>query len=172
MTMSNWLRAWTMTSRFLTGAGAPNSPRITIKAHTGRVGIGTTGPSALLEFNADDPVLELQDSGAGGTIWRIKNGASGNGLLTFTDNDDARVAITNLGSVGIGTTSPAASAILELSTTGKGFLPPRVTTTQRDAISSPAEVLVVYNTTDDAINYYTGNAWSAPGGAVPSPSTT
>ena len=72
----------------------------------GNVGIGTTDPGNLLTLYADNPVLELRDSGASGTIWRIKNGASGNGLLTFTDNDDARVTITNLGNVGIGTTSP------------------------------------------------------------------
>ncbi len=48
--------------------------------------------------------------------------------------------------VGIGTTTPDASSILEVQSTTKGFLPPRVTQSQRDAIASPAKGLVVYCT--------------------------
>lgn len=50
------------------------------------------------------------------------------------------------GNVGIGTTTPNASAQLDLSTTTRGFLPPRMTATQMNLISSPAEGLVVYCT--------------------------
>ncbi len=46
--------------------------------------------------------------------------------------------------VGIGTTSPDASAILDLSSTTSGFLPPRLTRTQMYAISNPTEGLLVY----------------------------
>lgn len=63
--------------------------------------------------------------------------------------------------VGIGTSSPHASAILDLTATNKGFLPPRLTTTQRDAISSPATGLIVYNTTNTRYEYYTGSTWAA-----------
>lgn len=52
-----------------------------------------------------------------------------------------------------------ASAIAQLDSTTTGFLPPRMTITQRDAISSPAEGLIIYNTTDDTVDYYTGSAW-------------
>jgi hypothetical protein len=51
--------------------------------------------------------------------------------------------------VGIGTTSPDASAVLEISSTNKGFLPPRValnSTTDVLTISNPATGLLVYNT--------------------------
>jgi hypothetical protein len=65
--------------------------------------------------------------------------------------------------VGIGTTNPAASAILEVSSTTKGMLTPRLTTTQRLSISSPAQSLLVYDT--DANNYYyysnSNAAWTA-----------
>lgn len=47
--------------------------------------------------------------------------------------------------VGIGTTTPNASAVLDASSTSKGFLPPRMTTVQRDAIASPAAGLVIFN---------------------------
>jgi hypothetical protein len=63
------------------------------------------------------------------------------------------------GSVGIATTSPNASALLDVSSTTKGLLPPRMTTTQRDAISSPAAGLVIYNTTTSKLQVYT-TAWT------------
>jgi len=68
--------------------------------------------------------------------------------------------ITGAGNVGIGTTSPGASANLEVTSTKKGFLPQRMTTTQRDAITSPAAGLMIYNTTTAKLNVYT-TAWEA-----------
>ena len=62
--------------------------------------------------------------------------------------------------VGIGTTAPNASAKLQLDSTTKGFLPPRMTTTQRNAIASPAAGLMIYNTTTAKLNVYT-TAWEA-----------
>jgi hypothetical protein len=61
--------------------------------------------------------------------------------------------------VGIGTTTPAASAQLDVSSTTKGFLPPRMTSTQRDAITSPANGLTIYNTTAKAYQVYNGINW-------------
>lgn len=58
--------------------------------------------------------------------------------------------------VGIGTSSPNATAELDVSSTTKGFLPPRMTTTQRNAISSPAVGLVIFNTTTNCLNFYVG----------------
>jgi trimeric autotransporter adhesin len=63
--------------------------------------------------------------------------------------------------VGIGTTTPASSAKLEISSTTQGFLPPRMTSTQRADISSPATGLVVYQTDGATGLYlYNGSAWS------------
>lgn len=44
---------------------------------------------------------------------------------------------------------------------GKGTIPPRMTTTQRDAISSPIQGLIIFNTTTSKLNFYTGSAWEA-----------
>ena len=64
--------------------------------------------------------------------------------------------------IGIGTKTPAASAALEVSSTtnNKGILIPRLTGTQKDAIVSPAEGLLIYQTTaPTGFYYYSGSAW-------------
>jgi len=61
--------------------------------------------------------------------------------------------------VGIGTTTPDNSAILELYSTSHGFLVPRLTTTQRNAISSPATGLLIYNLDNQRFEYYNGTQW-------------
>lgn len=61
---------------------------------------------------------------------------------------------------GIGTTTPHASAKLEVNATDKGFLPPRMTSTQRQAISSPATGLLVYQT-DGISGFYVNTGTSS-----------
>ena len=62
--------------------------------------------------------------------------------------------------VGVGTTTPDASSILEVQSTTQGMLTPRMTSTQRVAINSPANGLIVYQTDGIAgFYYYTGSAW-------------
>ncbi len=69
------------------------------------------------------------------------------------------------GNVGIGTTAPDASALLDLTSVSRGLLVPRMTQTQRNAISTPATGLLVFCT--DSVSssypstfyYYTGSAW-------------
>ena len=63
------------------------------------------------------------------------------------------------GQVGIGTNSPVASAKLEILSTTQGFLPPRMTTAQRDQISSPAIGLIIFNTTTDILEIRTSSGW-------------
>jgi len=61
---------------------------------------------------------------------------------------------------GIGTTTPHASAKLDVTSTDKGFLPPRMTSSQRTNIPSPAAGLMVYQTDGTAgLYYYNGSAW-------------
>jgi len=57
------------------------------------------------------------------------------------------IITTNVfGQVGIGTITPNASSVLDVSSTTQGMLTPRMTTVQRTAISSPADGLMVYDT--------------------------
>ena len=72
-------------------------------------------------------------------------------------------SLNSFAQIGIGTKTPAASAALEVtsSTNNKGILIPRITATQKDAIVSPAEGLLVYQTTAPiGFYYYTGSAWN------------
>jgi hypothetical protein len=65
--------------------------------------------------------------------------------------------------VGVGTTAPAASAMLEVASTSKGMLVPRMTSAQRTAISSPAQGLLVYQTDGTQPGfYYNTSATSTP----------
>lgn len=61
--------------------------------------------------------------------------------------------------VGIGTVTPDASSVLDLSSSTKGMLAPRMTTVQRLAIASPADGLLVYDTTDAAFYFYKSAVW-------------
>ena len=57
-------------------------------------------------------------------------------------------------------TSINSSAQLQVDSTTKGLLPPRMTTTQKNAISSPATGLQVYDTTLNQMSYYNGTTWT------------
>jgi hypothetical protein len=70
--------------------------------------------------------------------------------------------IDHRGNVGIGTTAPSATTIFECASTTKASIPaPKMTTTQRDAISSPTAGMVIYNTSTNVLNFYNGTTWGA-----------
>jgi sugar lactone lactonase YvrE len=63
-------------------------------------------------------------------------------------------------SLGIGTTTPVASARLDVSSTTQGMLVPRMTAAQRSAIAGPAAGLLVYETDGTpGFCYYNGQGW-------------
>ncbi|HET8829600.1 MAG TPA: hypothetical protein VFM79_09665 [Pelobium sp.] len=70
------------------------------------------------------------------------------------------------GSVGVGTLNPDASAVLDVVSTSKGVLLPRLTVAQRDAIATPANGLIVYNSSDSKFNYWDGAKWEEVGGGI------
>src|SRR4051812_33828596 len=60
------------------------------------------------------------------------------------------------GNAGIGTTSPDASALLDLTSTSRGLLIPRMTEAQKNAIASPATGLLIYETDNATTGTYAG----------------
>jgi trimeric autotransporter adhesin len=68
-------------------------------------------------------------------------------------------------SVGIGITAPDVSAVLDITSTTKGSLMPRMTTAQKTAIATPAAGLIVYDNTLNQLQVYNGTAWGGTAGA-------
>lgn len=74
-------------------------------------------------------------------------------ILTFTQLSMAQVT-------GINTTTTSPSAALEIKSTTGGFLAPRMTQAQRDALTASAAIgLMIYNTTTNSYETYNGLAW-------------
>jgi hypothetical protein len=105
--------------------------------------------------------------------------AIGNGAIVSTSNTIqlGNTSVTNVNTsgtitaagIGLGVSAPNASAILEASSTTQGFLPPRLTTTQRDAIASPAEGLTLWNTDNKQLEVFDGSYWKNMVGLLVSP---
>jgi hypothetical protein len=99
------------------------------------------------------------------TTLQPTNTASFNGVMAFSTAISGtigeRMRISETGSLLVNTTTDVATSILTLASTTKGFLPPRMTTAQRDLIATPAEGLVIYNTTTQVLNFYNGAVWAA-----------
>ena len=116
-------------------------------------GYGATGYSSTSRVQINFATSENWTDTAQGT--RIVFNTTTNGTATLSE----RMRIDDAGNVGIGTTSPSASAILDAQSTTKGVRMPNMTTTQKNAISSPAAGLIVFDTTLAKLCVYSGSAW-------------
>jgi hypothetical protein len=167
--------------QFYTNKGTPATPNWVVSSSqwsstgadiyysNGKVGIGFAGT----------PALNLQVAGRIGADYGSTIQASylfGNGLentgfsspsgytLSIITNSLERARFNASGAMGLGTASPNASAILDVSSASRGFLPPRMTFDQRNAIAAPAEGLMVFCTNGNAdgsgvLSIYQGGLW-------------
>lgn len=89
-------------------------------------------------------------------LFLIACGALGTALRAQTNTFPAT------GSAGVGTTTPVASAAIEINSTTQGLLAPRMTKAQRDAIVAPATGLLIYQTNSQpGFYYHNGAGWTA-----------
>lgn len=146
-----------------------NSKNFTI-APDGNCGIGTDEPSRDLHISSSTAAIELENTSQSdcfinfknpgrtfkvgyddsSDVWKVAKSTFGNNALTINGDD---------GRVGLGTQTTDASAILELDSDEQGFLMPRLTTPEINAISSPATGLAVYNISINTICFYNGTSW-------------
>jgi hypothetical protein len=136
---------------------------------------GATGPSGADGSNGSDgatgatgsagtqgPIGLTGPAGAQGATGLLSNGNTA-GNTPYWDGSQWVVNNSNIhnngAGVGIGTAAPNASAKVEIASTTQGFLPPRMTSSQRDVISSPAAGLTIYNTTVNCLQWWNGSLW-------------
>jgi hypothetical protein len=153
-----------------------NAERLRIFQTTGNVGINTTTDAGFrLDVNGTARVsgaLTVSSGGAAITGQLQANGGlkatvvlnntfntNGNSLTIFQSSDALGEARFYQSVCAGFVTTINSSAILQAESTTKGFLPPRMTTTQRNAIASPAAGLIVYDTTLNLPHFFNGTIW-------------
>ena len=124
--------------------------QLEIKSNSGRV--STTSGTSIFSYS----------SGGGGVL--DVNPANGNSVKFRArgDNDTFLIQTNPAGdNVGIGASSPDSTAKLQVDSTTQGFLPPRMTDAERDAITNPAAGLMICDTSNNQMNYWNGSSWIA-----------
>ena len=123
-------------------------------ARLGVKGSGSTSAttSLLVQNSSGSEALKVRDDG---TIFM--GIGSGSSLICDAGGPD-KIRTSSVGVAIDG--QPVTSAALAVNGTSKGFLPPRMTTTQKNAIATPASGLVVYDTTTNKLCCYNGSTWN------------
>jgi len=165
---SNILTVAGSSSVYLTTSG---STRVAVMG-SGDVGIGTTSPDVKLHVVGTSFVpttmklVHSQSFGAPQTLSLSSNSTGVSSLdLSFANpfainiGGSEMMRIAANGSVGVGTTAPDTSSIMDLSSRRQGFLPPRMTNSEMNSIGSPATGLIVYDTTNNKVTVYNGSSW-------------
>jgi hypothetical protein len=139
--------------------------------NTGNYLINTTTDAGFkLDVNGTARVQgNLTISASGQILMNNNNIYVGRGAGSGTDGIEIRALSSGTDAVKVtsssliinqsGALTYQASAILQAESTTKGFLPPRMTTTQKNAIASPATGLMVYDTTLNRPCFYDGTTW-------------
>ncbi len=145
-------------------------------AATGANNVGV-GYNALNTLNSGTGNTAI-GAGAGSSVTGSDNILIGKSVLPAANGNSNELNIGDLiygakvynatGNIGIGNgnNAPDASALLDMSSTTMGLLIPQMTQTQRDAISTPATGLMIYQTDGTAgFYYYDGSVWTSATGA-------
>jgi len=143
-----------------------NQALFTVTSGTGTTGIGSeaarfTNALASVTSVSSGTYLGYRARATNGGTNEIVIGANAlaNGSNTSTIGTSSTTDFYPFGSMSLGTTTPQASALLNMSSTTKGFLLPRMNTTEQNAISSPANGLLIYNTDSLCLVEWNGTYW-------------
>ena len=104
-----------------------------------------------------------------GALFITKATAGGDDSMRFRPGRTSDVLVVSTtgievnGGIVAGSSTLSASAVLEANSTTKGFLPPRMTGAQAEAISSPAEGLMVYSTDGSGVTITSKGWWGYDG---------
>jgi len=162
----------TNTGLIIGTAAAPTVLFPMIKRNGAAIDFRLADDSAFCAINALTASFKTTNANANGTLAFINNSATT--IASLTDSGSALTLLqfradginfTDLGTKGIViqssgyATNANASSILDIISTTKGFLPPRMTTAQVNAIATPAEGLVVFNTTISHLCVYQAAVW-------------
>jgi hypothetical protein len=137
----------------------------TVNGNTG-ISVLPNGTSLNANFavvnNSDPTNASYMQIRVGSTTSDLNASIFGTGTylpMVFLTGGSERVRIDTSGNVGIGTSSPNVSAILDAQSTTKGVRFPNMTTTQKNAVATPPAGLVVFDTTLSKLCVYSGVAW-------------
>lgn len=119
-----------------------------------------TDPLVTLFHAEATATANLLNVGAGDSAAQSMTQIDLSTAATKTDTAAVRLRATKEGNIGIGTTAPLACAQLEVASTERGFLPPRMTETQRDAIPSQVNGLIIFNLTTGKLQVRESSAWA------------
>ena len=122
---------------------------LTFSSSDGSAVITSTAGTDTIDITVDGSVTSQNIYTNDGTLAGARTVTQSGNLLRFSGGDfEAAGGVLHVDNVntnvGIGSTTPVPSAVLEVSSTTQGFLFPRMTSTQRLAINSPATGLMVY----------------------------
>ena len=126
---------------------------VSVQNNTNITALGLTGQILDVDDTGTSPINTY-------TARRTGSAVTTRPLFRWRNFTTNLMDITADGTLAIGTITPNLSALVDITSTTKGFLPPRMTTVQRDAIASPAAGLVVYNSTTNKHQGYNGSTWN------------
>ncbi len=151
--------------------GQSDTSYVQFRVINGQLSLLHQGANASLSINSpvygsaglyavNSTVTNYLGVGSVGSINKIfTTSSSANKEIHMRPNDGASVAIFSITGVSIGASNPDTKAALDIQSTTQGFLPPRMTTVQRNAISSVPAGLTLYDTTANKTVVYNGTAW-------------
>jgi hypothetical protein len=158
LTVSNNRNATTGITISNTTSGTSSASQLTLTSNSNAfIGKFSSSTSAFRIINSSD--LYLLNQGVGDIA--IQNDV-GNIKFNTTNTGNIQAILFTTGNFAVGTSTDVASAVLQATSTTKGFLPPRGTNAQRNAISSPAVGLIFYCTdATEGLYIYTSSGWKS-----------